>query len=163
VPTNISDTEVNDATAFKFDFESLEKRGSGTATLGTCKSFSLDMSGYSGLKIGAFFDVKPADELTPKFGTYIPWPPNIFADDKNADIPILTTEENSAPIFAREHVYELSMCACLFARCMSRDNRKALQPLYSLTFCNSSPIFGRFLAVCESFAFFFGIRERYAN
>jgi len=129
VPTYVSalyedgiHSEHNNATASKSDiqsFGSLQKRGSGFATLGTCKSLSLDMSGYSNTKIITFYELAFPDTLDPTFGTYNPWPPNVEDNGGNPPQPILTTAENNAPIFAREHVYELSMCACLIARCSS--------------------------------------------
>ncbi|KAK2461060.1 hypothetical protein APHAL10511_006907 [Amanita phalloides] len=117
VTANISEdgihSEHNNATASQSDiqgsFGSLQQRSSGSAKLRTCNAYSLDMSGYSSTQISTFFDVIAPDTLSPNFGTYNPWPPNIFTDAQNN--PILTTEENSAVIFAREHVYEVSMAA----------------------------------------------------
>ncbi|KAF8963452.1 hypothetical protein BDZ97DRAFT_1904916 [Flammula alnicola] len=84
-------------------------RAGGTATMGTCPAYFLDMSGYSSTDIGTFFDVKPADQVSPTFGTYNPWPPNI-EEDPNGN-PVLTSAESGGAIFAREHVYEVSMAS----------------------------------------------------
>ncbi|KAF8816939.1 hypothetical protein BYT27DRAFT_6953579 [Phlegmacium glaucopus] len=88
-------------------FGSLHRRASGTATLRTCSAYSLDMSGYSSTQIGTFFDVGSPNTLNPTFGTYNPYPPNVFPDANGN--PILTTEETGGSIFAREHVYELQV------------------------------------------------------
>lgn len=87
------------------------RRAGGTSTMGTCPAYFLDMSGYSSTTIGTFFDVKPADQLNAILGTYNPWPPNINVDGSGN--PILTSAETSGAIFAREHVYEVSMGAFL--------------------------------------------------
>lgn len=92
------------------ELHSVVQRGSGSATLLTCPAYSLDMSGYSSTLIGTFFDVANPATLNPTFGTYNPWPPNVFTDSSGN--PILTTEENGNAIFAREHVYEMSMGTC---------------------------------------------------
>lgn len=107
--------EYNNATAGAHkdgDYSHLFRRAGGTSTMGTCPAYFLDMSGYSSTTIGTFFDVKPADQVSPTFGTYNPWPPNIQVDGNGN--PILVSAESSAAIFAREHVYEVSMGGFIF-------------------------------------------------
>ena len=101
--------EYNNATADAHkdeDYGHLFRRAGGFSTMGTCPAYFLDMSGYSSTDLGTFFDVKPADQVSPTFGTYNPWPPNIKVDNGN---PILVSAESGGAIFAREHVYEVSM------------------------------------------------------
>ena len=107
--------EYNNATADAHkdeDYGHLLRRAGGTATMGTCPAYFLDMSGYSSTTIGTFFDVNPANQVSPTFGTYNPWPPNIQMD--NNGNPILVSAESTAAIFAREHVYEVSMGGFIF-------------------------------------------------
>ena len=122
MPANLSSiygeefaNEYNNATTGAHKDEDnghLYRRAGGTATMGTCPAYFLDMSGYSSTSIGTFFDVKPADQLSPTFGTYNPWPPNIQEDDNGN--PILVSAESGGAIFAREHVYEVSMGGFIF-------------------------------------------------
>uniref|UniRef100_A0A8H7Y0R9 Uncharacterized protein n=1 Tax=Psilocybe cubensis TaxID=181762 RepID=A0A8H7Y0R9_PSICU len=119
IPANLSATyeermirDFSNATTTSDDDEQdihIFRRAGGFSTMGTCPAYFLDMSGYSSTSIGTFFDVKPVDQLNPTLGTYNPWPPNINVDANGQ--PILTSAETNGAIFAREHVYEVSMAA----------------------------------------------------
>lgn len=101
---------------FNSSFSKPKVLASGQATLRTCSSYSMDMSGYANTQPVTFFDLDNPGILDPTFGTYNPFPPNLANPDNPGGPPVIVSQETGGAIYAREHVYEVSMASLFVDR-----------------------------------------------